>query len=465
MTQPAPASARQPTLPAPHGPVPSTRQLAWHRREVYGFIHFTMNTFTDREWGYGDEDPATFAPTALDCAQWVAAAKAGGLTALILTAKHHDGFCLWPTDTTTHSVKRSPWRDGTGDVVAELAAACKAGGLEFGIYCSPWDRNHAGYGTPYYVATYHAQFHELLTRYGDLCEIWFDGANGGDGWYGGAREKRAIDRATYYQFPTLWAECHRLQPGAVLFSDAGPDIRWVGNERGIAGFTNWCRQNPEGLAPGAVDDLTRLAHGDADGTLWRPSECDVSIRPGWFWHEQEKPKTAEQLFGLWLASVGHGSAFLLNLTPDRRGLIPEADCAELAGFRSLVERFTAHDLARNATITVDHPGHGDPAALVSGNPNAWWAATQPTATIELAFPTEATIGGIRLAEAITYGQRVESFVVESEYGGAWTELARGTTIGAQRILRLPPVHTTRLRVRILSSQAAPVLAQLAVYAA
>lgn len=461
-------SASQPTAalptPASFGPVPSPRQLAWHQRELYGFIHFTMNTFTGLEWGYGDEDPARFAPSALDCSQWVAAAKAGGLKALILTAKHHDGFCLWPTDTTTHSVKRSPWRGGTGDVVAELAAACRTGGLEFGLYCSPWDRNHAGYGTPDYVKTYHAQFHELLTRYGDLCEIWFDGANGGDGYYGGAREKRSIDRSNYYRFPELWAECHRLQPNAVLFSDAGPDIRWVGNERGIAGFTNWAIQRPEGIAPGQVDSLTRLAQGDADGTVWRPSECDVSIRPGWFWHEEEKPKTADQLFGLWLASVGHGSPLLLNLTPDRRGLIPDADIAELTGFKQRVDAFTATDLARGQKVIVDRPGAGDPSALVDGRTDTWWATSGTTGWIEIEFPKDLTIGGVRLEEAIAFGQRVESFIIESEYGDGWTELAHGTTIGAQRILRLPPVHTRRLRVRITGSKAAPVLRRFSVYA-
>lgn len=457
------ASAPLAAAPAPFGPLPSPRQLAWHRREMYGFIHFTMNTFTGREWGFGDEGPALFDPAELDCAQWVAAAKAGGLKGLILTAKHHDGFCLWPTATTTHSVARSPWRGGKGDVVAELAAACRAGGIDFGLYCSPWDRNHAAYGRPEYVDTYHAQVRELLTRYGELCEVWFDGANGGDGWYGGAREKRSIDHSAYYRFPELWAECHRLQPMAVLFSDAGPDIRWVGNERGVAGFTNWAIQRPEGILPGKVDDLTRLAQGDADGTLWRPSECDVSIRPGWFWHAEEKPKTAEQLFGLWQASVGHGSTFLLNLTPDRRGLVPEEDVAELAGFKRLVDRFTATDLARGAAISVDRPGTGDPAALIDGRGDGWWAAADETSTIELVFDADRTIGGVRIEEAIAFGQRIEGFVVETEYGNGWTELFRATTVGAQRILPLPPVHTRRLRVRITAAKAAPVLRRLAVY--
>ncbi|MCK6486939.1 MAG: alpha-L-fucosidase [Planctomycetes bacterium] len=461
--QSCPATAACSALPAAHGPVPSARQLAWHGREVYGFVHFTVNTFTGKEWGYGDEPESVFAPSALDCRQWVAAAKAGGLGALILTAKHHDGFCLWPTATTTHNIARSPFRGGKGDVVGELAEACREGGIGFGIYCSPWDRNHAEYGRDGYVAAYHAQFEELLTRYGELCEVWFDGANGGDGWYGGAKEKRAIDPASYYRFDRLWARCHELQPGAVLFSDAGPDLRWVGNERGVAGFTNWCRQNPAGLAPGGVKDIAYLTHGDPAGTVWRPAECDVSIRPGWFWHEQERPKTAEQLFGLWQASVGHGSALLLNLTPDRRGLIPEQDVAELAGFRRLVEGFTATDRAAGRPVITDAPGRGDAAALTRGG--GWWAAAEgaTTATIEIQLEAEQAVTGIRIEEEIRCGQRVEAFAVEAEYGNAWTELARGTTIGPQRILRLPPFVSRRLRVRILAAQAAPVLRRIKVY--
>lgn len=450
-------------LPPAHGPVPSQRQLLWHERELYGFIHFTINTFTGREWGYGDEDPSIFNPTELDCRQWVQAAKAGGLSALILTAKHHDGFCLWPTETTAHSIKRSPFRNGHGDVVGELAQACREAGLGLGIYCSPWDRNHAGYGSNDYIISYRAQLEELLTRYGELCEIWFDGANGGDGWYGGAKEKREIDRSSYYDFPTLWSRCRQIQPNAVLFSDAGPDIRWAGNECGVAGFTNWSRQRPEGIIPGDMSELPRLIHGDADGTVWRPSECDVSIRPGWFWHEQEIPKTADQLFGLWLASVGHGSSMLLNLAPDRRGLIPEQDIRELTEFRRRVQAFTAVDHALDRPVHTDAIGCGNPLALTSGG--SWWA-TQPgttTATIEVTLATAVPITGIRIEEEIRCGQRVEAFAVEAESCNAWTELARGTTIGAQRILRLPPFVTHRVRVRILSSQAEPVLKRIRVY--
>jgi alpha-L-fucosidase len=450
--------------PIPHGPVPSPRQLAWHRRETYGFVHFTMNTFTDREWGFGDEDPARFAPSALDCRQWVDAARAGGLKALILTAKHHDGFCLWPTATTTHNISRSPFRDGKGDLVRELAEACREAGLAFGLYCSPWDRNNPAYGTPAYVDLYHAQVRELLTSYGPLCEFWFDGANGGDGFYGGAREKRTIDARTYYRFPELWAMCHRLQPGAVLFSDAGPDVRWCGNEQGLAGRTNWCRISPEGFAPGLVDQPDLLPAGDPQGTVWRPSEVDISIRPGWFWHHNERPHCADALFDIWLASVGRNAGMLLNLTPDRRGLIPSEDHASLLGMRQRIDAFQAIDLARGRPITAEGAADGGIGHLVDGDEATWWAAPSTTASITIDLGETGVLGGIRLEEAITFGQRVEAFVVEAKMYQSWHELERGTTIGAQRILALPAIRPSAVRVRVLAAQAPPVLRRIAIYA-
>lgn len=455
-------------LPRTHGPVPDARQLAHARREFYGFVHFSPNTFTDREWGFGDEDPAAFDPRRFDARQWADAARAAGMTGLILTAKHHDGFCLWPTATTTHSIARSPWRGGQGDVVAEFANACRAAGLAVGLYCSPWDRNSAAYGTPTYPAVYHAQVEELLTRYGELFEFWFDGANGGEGFYGGAREKRSIDRRTYYRFPEVWAQCRRHQPGAILFSDAGPDIRWCGNEQGLGSLTHWAKVRPEGFAVGEVDDHTRLCTGDPDGTVWRPAEVDVSIRPGWFWHPHEQPKTPEHLFRIWLASVGCGSTLLLNLAPDRRGLIPDADVAALRGLRSRIEAFTWHDAARGRPVQAALPGADpqDVGALTDGDAETFWAApegaTAATLTVDLGRP--AAIHGVRLEEAIRFGQRVARFAVDVDCWGSWLEVAHGTTIGAQRILELPPVHGGRLRLRILDSQAAPVLTALKVYA-
>ena len=443
--------------PTPHGPAPSPRQLAWHRRGAFGFVHFTQNTFTDREWGYGDESPSGFAPTALDCRQWVAAAKAGGLAALILTAKHHDGFCLWPTATTTHSVAHSPFRNGQGDVVRELSEACRAGGIGFGLYCSPWDRNHPAYGRPEYVDVYHAQWRELLTQYGPLCEVWFDLANGGDGYYGGAREKRSIDARTYYRWDELYALVRQHQPDAVMFSDVGPDVRWCGNESGYTGITSWAKVSHEDLAPGQVDKQ-RLIVGDPEGSLWRPAEACVSIRPGWFWHPTERARSGENLFKIWLTSVGRGAGLNLNVPPDRRGLIPETDALELRRFRSLVETFTAIDLAQGRTT-------GEFAPLTDGNRETWWAATEPTAEIVIELGQNADLGGLWIEEAIAFGQRVEAFAVDARKWGGWFEVARGTTIGSQRILDLTPVNADAVRIRILASQAPAVLSRVMVYAA
>jgi alpha-L-fucosidase len=232
--------------PVPYGTLPSERQVRWHELETYAFLHFTTNTFTDKEWGFGDEQPSIFNPTSFDADKIVTVLKAGGMRGVILTAKHHDGFCLWPTKTTKHSVASSPWKNGQGDVVKELADAARKQGLEFGVYLSPWDRNHPQYGQHEYVQVYRAQLRELLTQYGPIFEVWHDGANGGDGYYGGAREKRTIDRRTYYAWPTTWAIVRKLQPGAVIFSDVGPDVRWVGNEKGIAGETSWATYQPVG---------------------------------------------------------------------------------------------------------------------------------------------------------------------------------------------------------------------------
>ena len=443
--------------PLPWGAVPNEHQLRWHRRERYGFIHFTMNTFTDKEWGYGDEDPAMFNPTQLDCRQWVAAAKAGGLKALILTAKHHDGFCLWPTATTTHNISRSPFRDGKGDLVRELSDACREGGIDFGLYCSPWDRNHPAYGTPEYPKVFHAQWKELLSNYGPLCEVWFDGANGGDGFYGGAREKRSIDARTYYGLEELWAECHRLQPQAMIFSDAGPDIRWCGNEAGYGSFTSWCKVDQAGVFPGIVDNYDRLPLGEAQGKVWRPVEVDVSIRPGWFFHPNERPRTGEELFEIWLASVGQNANLLLNLTPDRRGLIPASDVASLHDFYHRVTNFTALDLALGSKVEASGTALGSAQNLVDGNPDTWWMGDAETSTVTIDLGSAQRIKGFRLEEGIAYGQRVEAFSIEVAWWNSWTEIFRGTTIGAQRIVRLPLAAGRRVRLKILSAQAAPVL--------
>lgn len=465
-----------PGPPAPFGAVPSPRQLDWHTLDTYAFLHFSPNTFTDREWGYGDEDPAIFNPTAFDPDRIVSALKAGGMTGVILTAKHHDGFCLWPTKTTRHSVAASSWKDGKGDVVREIADAARRQGLRFGVYLSPWDRNHPSYGTPAYVEVYRAQLRELLTNYGEIFEVWHDGANGGDGYYGGAREERRIDRRTYYDWLTTWALVRQLQPKAVIFSDVGPDVRWVGNEKGIAGETNWATfapVAPDGgpAAPGLVREK-ESGTGHRGAPHWIPAECDVSIRPGWFFHEKEndRVKTPDQLVDLYFQSVGRGCNLLLNVPPDRRGRLHEIDERSLAEFGERIRRLFATDLARGAKASASATRGGSaeygPGKLIDGDRNSFWAPEegQTTGEVVLEFAEPVTFSVVRLREHIALGQRIGGFAVDRWTGSAWEEIAAGTTIGPTRLLRLPaPVTTQRVRLRITESAADPLVSELGLF--
>jgi alpha-L-fucosidase len=457
--------------PRPYGPVPSARQLRWHELEFYGFLHFTVNTFTDKEWGYGDESPAIFNPTDFDADQIVATAKAGGMKGLILTAKHHDGFCLWPSQFSEHTVKQSPWKNGRGDVVREISEACRRQGLKFGIYLSPWDRNHKDYGKPEYLNYYRNQLRELLTNYGPIFEVFLDGANGGDGFYGGARETRRIDRETYYDWPTTWELIRKLQPGANIFSDAGPDVRWVGNERGAAGETCWATLNRADFAPGRADEA-RLNRGDRPGTNWVPAECDVSIRPGWFYHakEDDKVRTPNNLLDLYFSSVGRGASLLLNLPVDRRGRIPDKDAQSLAEFRQLVDRMFAVDFARGVRVAASNVrGQGSRFAgtnATDGKRETYWATddavTTPSLTIDLGQPR--TFNVVRLREYLPLGQRVESFALDEWEAGEWKQFATGTSIGNCRLTRTGPITTTRIRLRITQAAACPAISEVAVFA-
>jgi alpha-L-fucosidase len=462
------ASAAEP--PAPYGPVPSARQLRWHERELYGFLHFTVNTFTDKEWGYGDEPESMFNPTDFDADQIVGAAKAGGLTGLILTAKHHDGFCLWPSKLTEHSVKGSPWRDGKGDVVREIADACRRQGLAFGVYLSPWDRNHPEYGRPAYLQYYRGQLRELMTGYGPILEVWFDGANGGDGYYGGARERRTIDRRTYYDWPGTWQIVRGSQPEAVIFSDAGPDVRWVGNEKGIAGDPSWATLNRDDFAPGEADEA-RLNRGDRPGIHWLPAECDVSIRPGWFYHPAEdgKVKTPLELLDLYYKSVGRGASLLLNVPPDRRGRIHENDERALRGFRQLLDATFRTDLARGARASASNVRGGDArfaaANVLDGRRDTYWAtddaATTPELVLDLGRPV--TLNVVSLREYLPLGQRVEDWALDAWTDHAWREFAKGTAIGSRRLWRGDDVTTDRVRLRITGAPACPAISEMALF--
>jgi len=458
--------------PKPYGPIPSARQLRWHEMEFYGFIHFTINTFTDKEWGYGDEASAIFNPTDFNAEQMVGTAAAAGMKGLILTCKHHDGFCLWPSKYTEHSVKNSPWRNGRGDVVKEIATACRKYGLKFGIYLSPWDRNHKDYGRPEYLTYFHNQLRELLTSYGPVFEIFFDGANGGDGYYGGARETRTIDRDTYYDWPATWNLVRTLQPDACLFSDAGPDVRWVGNERGVAGDPLWSTLNKDDFAPGRAD-INRLNRGDRPGSHWVPAECDVSIRPGWFYHSSEdhQVKSGARLVDLYYASVGRGGSLLLNLAPDRRGQIPEPDLTSLREFRRILDATFREAYTQGARVTASNTRGNDERRfsarnVIDSRRNTYWASDDEIKTPELTIDLgqQRTFNVVRLREYLPLGQRVEAFALDIWKDNKWQEFASGTSIGNCKLVRGKPVTTSMVRLRITRASVCPAISEFALFA-
>lgn len=472
----AAAAADVAAPPSPFGALPSARQLAWQRMQTNAFLHFTVNTFTDKEWGDGDENPAIFNPSGFDADSIVLALKAGGMKGVILTCKHHDGFCLWPTRTTDHSIRFSPWKNGKGDVVREVANAAARHGLRFGVYLSPWDRNNANYGKPAYIATYRQQLTELLTGYGPVFEVWFDGANGGSGYYGGARETRTIDKRTYYGWPTTWELVRRLQPEAAIFSDVGPDIRWVGNEKGIAGQTCWETCDPlaadGGPAVPGDSQPAILSAGTRFGSRWLPAECDVSIRPGWFWHQRENSqvKTPDQLLDLYFNSVGRGANLLLNVPPNRQGRLASEDTASLAEFHRRLQSTFARNLAVDAkfqpsNVRAHSPLFG-PANLLDGNPDTYWATDDDVHTPDLVmdFGRGIRCNVLRLREAIQLGQRVGAFAIDAWQHASWSEVAQATSIGACRLLRLPAaIETSRLRLRITDSPVCIALSEFGVF--
>jgi len=456
--------------PEPFGPVPSERQLQWHDMQYYMFVHFTVNTFTDKEWGYGDEKESVFNPSDLDCDQWAKVASEAGMKGIIITAKHHDGFCLWPSKYTEHSVKNSPWKNGKGDVLRDLSIACNKYGLKMGVYLSPWDRNSAVYGTPDYLVYYRNQLKELLTGYGKIFEVWFDGANGGDGYYGGAREVRKIDNRTYYDWPNTHAIVRELQPTAVMFSDAGPDVRWVGNERGIGSLTNWCLLNRDGMYPGG-DFSSILGPGQEDGKYWVPAEVDVSIRPGWFYHpaQDSMVKSPEQLLDIYYSSIGRNCNLILNVPPDRRGLLNEIDVRSLLGFKKLLDEEFKTDLARGMKATSSSSrGRGYGASNVNdGDPETYWATpdSKTTGDLVINLGRKTEVNRIIMQEYIKLGQRVQGFNVEALIDGKWSSLVDGTTIGYKVIRKFPAVNTDKIRVSITAAKACPVISNIELYRA
>ena len=460
-----------PDIPPVH-PTPTQEQVRYQEMELAGFVHYSINTYTDREWGFGDESPALFDPSDLDPGQWARVAAEFGMGELILTAKHHDGFCLWPSQTTDHDIAGSPWRNGEGDLVGEFASAARQEGLAVGFYLSPWDRNHPGYGGPGYVEAYRGQLQELLTNYGPVAEIWVDGANGGTGYYGGANEERRIDRRTYYRWPETMGMVKELQPSTLIFSDAGPDLRWIGNERGFAGETNWSAVTTREIVIGDAD-VEYLNSGDPEGEDWVVPLCDTSIRPGWFYHanQDDQVKSPQELVDLYYRSVGRNCVLLLNIPPDRRGRFHENDVEALRETRSILDETFAEDLALGSEVKatswrLGHPKFA-PSHVVDGERDSYWAAEESdtVTALELFLPEPREFDRILLQEPIRFGQRVASFSIEAREGGEWKEVADGTTIGYKRLLRFPLVRADAVLITIRQARGAPALATVGLYRA
>ncbi len=440
-------------------PKPTPQQLAWHEMEFYLFMHFGPNTFTNLEWGHGTEKEEIFNPTGLDCEQWCRIAKASGATGIIITAKHHDGFCLWPSKYSTHTVRESKWKNGKGDVLKELSAACKKYGLRFGVYISPWDRNHPDYGTEKYNDVFVNMMKELFTNYGPIWELWWDGANGE-----GPNGKKQV-----YDWKRFEKTVRELSPNTVVFSDIGPDIRWCGNESGIAGTTNWNTLDTAGFTRGAgAPSQDTLNTGNADGKAWIPAECDVSIRPGWFWHENEnsKVKTPEELFSLYLKSVGRGANLLLNVPPDRRGLIHENDSAALVGFRRLVEKSFASNISRRGTGYFNpHNGARQVSGLNDGNPRTLETIVAPDrSSMGIEFADSQRINCVVLKEYLEKGQHTRSFrlLLMNKKHELLREI-KGTSIGRKRILTFPTTNVGLIGLAIDDQQGYTAITEIQAY--
>lgn len=456
----------------PNDVSPSEQMIQYQEMELIGFIHFTVNTFTDKEWGFGDESPSIFNPTELDTDQWARVAKEAGMKELILTAKHHDGFCLWPSKYTEHSVKNSPYKNGKGDIVGELVKSCKKYGLKVGLYLSPWDRNHKDYGRPEYLTYYRNQLTELLTEYGEITEIWFDGANGGDGYYGGANEERRIDRETYYEWDSTFALVKKLQPNISIFSDAGPDVHWIGNEHGFAGETFWSTINRDELIIG-TSKTDYLNSGDPNGKDWVVGQCDVSIRPGWFYHAAQDSlvKTAQHLVDIYYKSVGRNALLLLNLPPDQRGLIHEKDIEALKEFRAIIDETFSQNLAKGGKASANnirlHHKKFSPKNTLDENPDTYWTTDDNIlpAELTLTLPEKKEFDRILIQEPIAYGQRVSKFKIEVKSGNEWENVFEGTTIGYKRIIRINPVSTSEIKLTILEANNTIAISNLGLFKA
>nr|WP_317197390.1 alpha-L-fucosidase [Flavobacterium psychroterrae] len=453
--------------PEPFGPLPTQKQIDWQEMEFYAFVHFSLNTFTNKEWGYGDESPELFNPTNLDVRQWAKVVKESGMKGIILVAKHHDGFCLWPSAYTERSVKNSPWKNGKGDLIKELAAACKEYNLKLGLYLSPWDRNRADYGKPEYVTYFRNQLKELLTNYGDVFEMWFDGANGGDGYYAGANETRKINTLEYYNWDETYKLIYKIAPKTLVWGVGPSEARWIGNEEGRAGKTNWSLLRQKDELAGKVH-YTEFMSGHEDGEKWVPGEADVSIRPGWFYHavEDDKVRSLDEMVDIYYESIGRNATLLLNLPVDRRGLIHENDQARLKELVSTIKEDFKKELLAGTNITADNVrGNSNEFAAKNAtdqNRNSYWATDDniKTTSIVFEFNKPTTLNRIVLQEYIKLGQRVKAFNVEAKIDGKWKNVANETTIGYKRILRIDKVTASALKINITDSKASIVISNI-----
>ncbi|GBU08773.1 hypothetical protein AwDysgo_21040 [Bacteroidales bacterium] len=449
--------------------------MLWHETDFYGMICLSTITYVDKEWGYGDEPAELFNPSKFDAKKMLSQMKDAGMKGVLVVAKHHGGFCLWPTATTEYSVKNSPWRDGKGDMIQEFADAAKDLDMRLGLYLSPWDRNDASYGTPQYIEHFRSQLTELHTNYGELFLSWFDGANGGDGYYGGARDKREIDRTSYYDWDNTWNIVRRLQPNSSIFSDIGWDIRWVGNEKGFGGETCWATYTPKGLIDddkpgnGFVKDWL-ATEGNRDGKYWMPAECDVPLRPGWFYHasEDDKVKSAETLFDLYFKSIGRSCAFDLGLAPNTDGELHANDVAALKGLGELIRQTFDTNLASKtkakASANDSRSSAYNASKLIDGDKTSFWSPSDEIkeGVIEIEFKEATLFNIVSLSEYIQLGQRIDRIQVHYFDGTDWLLFSHATSIGAKRLLREMPVKANKIRVSTWGP-VCPALSEIAVY--
>lgn len=445
-------------------PIPSDRQKIWQEMEYYAFIHFNMNTFTNKEWGYGDESPSTFNPTSLDTDQWAEVIKNSGMKGIIITAKHHDGFALWPSNYTSHSVKNSPWKNGEGDLIKDLEKSCRKFGLKLGIYLSPWDRNHPDYGTKKYISYFRNQLTELLTNYGEIFEVWFDGANGGSGFYGGTNEIRKVDKKTYYDWENTHKIIRELQPNAVIFSDAGPDIRWVGNEKGYANKTTWSNIYKDSVY-GGMPDYYKFSSGQENGSHFIPTETDVSIRPGWYYHpeEDDKVKSLEKLIDIYFNSVGLNSSLLLNIPVDNRGLIHENDTKRLYELNNYIRNTFSNNLLMESKMYFNDTPHPINKLIDNKISTMCPFKTKLNNVIEISLNENKIVDIFKISENINLGQRVKKFRLEALVNDIWLTIEEGTTIGSKRLIKFDPIEIKKLKFTIIDSKDIPMISEIGIY--